>query len=62
MKKLFFALFAVGLLAGCTAESLDEYENYSVDKTKIQRPGSQGIYMDEVDKDKIRRPGSQGND
>ncbi len=62
MRKLFFTVLAIGLLAGCTAESLDEYENYNVDKTKIERPGSQGIYMEEVDKDKIQRPGSQGSD
>lgn len=62
MKNVFFSLFAIALLTSCTAESLDEYENYSVDKRKIERPGSQGISMEEVDKNKIRRPGSQGGD
>ncbi len=62
MKNLFFALLSIFLLAGCTADSLEDYEKYNVDKTKIQRPGSQGIYMEEADKDKIRRPGSQGDD
>lgn len=62
MKKVFFALFAIALLTGCTAESLEDYEKYNVDKTKIERPGSQGIHMEEVDKDKVRRPGTQGDD
>jgi hypothetical protein len=62
MKNLFFALFSIVLLAGCTAESLEDYEKYNVDKTKIQRPGSQGISMEDVDKNKIRRPGSQDDD
>ncbi|CAN5286071.1 hypothetical protein BH23BAC2_BH23BAC2_17230 [soil metagenome] len=62
MKNVFLALFTGALLTGCTADSLENYETYNVDKTKIQRPGSQGVYMEEVDKDKIRRPGSQGDD
>lgn len=64
MKNVFFALFSIALLTGCTADSLEDYDQFNVDRTKIQRPGtqgSQGIYMEEVDKDKIRRPGSQGN-
>ncbi len=61
MKKLIFCLFAVVLLAGCTTDTLEDYESYNVDKTEVQRPGSQGIHMEEVDKDKIRRPGSQGD-
>lgn len=61
MKNVFFALFSIALLTGCTADSFEDYDQFNVDRTKIQRPGSQGIYMEEVDKDKIRRPGSQGN-
>ncbi len=61
MKKLIFGLFAMVFFAGCTADTLEDYENYNIDKTKVQRPGSQGIYMEEVDKDKVRRPGSQGD-
>lgn len=60
MKNLFFALLGVFLLSGCTAEPLENYEDQNVDKTKIERPGSQGINMDEIDKDKVQRPGSQG--
>ncbi len=62
MKNVFLALFSVALFIGCTTDSLEDYEQYNVDRTKIQRPGTQGVYMEEVDKDKIRRPGSQGND
>ncbi len=62
MKNVIFALFSIVILTGCTADSLENYEQYNIDRTKIQRPGTQGIYMEEVDKDKIRRPGSQGND
>lgn len=61
MKKLVFILLGCALLTGCTAEPLESYENQTVDKTKIERPGSQGIYMEEIDKDKVQRPGSQGN-
>lgn len=60
MKRVFFILFAGALLSGCSAESLEDHNIYEVDKTKIQRPGSQGIMMEEVDKTKIERPGSQG--
>ncbi len=60
MKKVFFILFAAALLTGCSAESIEELEVFQVDKTKIERPGSQGIIMEEVDKTKIERPGSQG--
>lgn len=61
MKNVIFALFTIGLFTSCTVDSLEDYEEYNVDKKKIQRPGSQGIYMEEVDKHKIQRPGSQGN-
>lgn len=60
MKKLFFCFLGCALLTGCTAESLENYESQTVDKTKIERPGSQGIYMEEIDKDKVQRPGTQG--
>lgn len=53
MKKLLFSLFSIALLTGCTAESLDDYEKYNVDKTKIQRPGSQGIHLEEVEDNKV---------
>lgn len=62
MKELILCFFALALLAGCTAESLEDYENKTIDKTKVERPGTQGIYMEEVDKDKVQRPGSQGDD
>lgn len=42
MRKVFFTLFAAALLIGCSAESIENLEVYEVDKTKIQRPGSQG--------------------
>ncbi len=61
MKTFFYTLLGAVLLTGCTAESIDEYENYAIDKTKIERPGTQGVDMDEIDKNKIQRPGSQGN-
>lgn len=61
MKNVILALFTIGLFASCTVDSLEDYEEYNVDKKKIERPGSQGIYMDEVDKNKVQRPGSQGN-
>ncbi len=60
MKKVILPLFAAALLIGCSAESIEDLQVYEVDKTKIQRPGSQGIVMEEVDKTKIERPGSQG--
>lgn len=61
MKNVFFALFTIILMAGCTADSLDEYENNNQQQfTEV--PDSNGIYMEEIDKDKIRRPGSQGDD
>ena len=53
MKNLFLALFSISLLASCTAESLEDYEKYNVDKTKIQRPGSQGIHLDKVETNQI---------
>lgn len=62
MKKFVFCLMCTALLIGCTADPIEDYESQNVDKTKIQRPGSQGIYMDEIDKDKVQRPGSQGGD
>ena len=61
MKKIFFALLGVALFTGCTAESIEDYETNTIDKTKIERPGTQGVNMDEIDKDKVQRPGSQGN-
>lgn len=61
MKNLFIALFAIALFASCTADSLEDYDAYQVDKTKIVRPGSQDdTTAEEVDKDKVQRPGSQG--
>ena len=59
MKKLFFALFVTSVLASCSVESFDDYENYNVDRKKIERPGTQAVDMAEVDKHKVRRPGSQ---
>lgn len=60
MKKIVFCFMSAVLLIGCTVDPIEDYESQNVDKTKIQRPGSQGINMDEIDKDKVQRPGSQG--
>lgn len=57
MKNLFKALFALLLLASCTAEPID-HENFNTNP-QLQTPATNGIYMEEVDKDKIQRPGSQ---
>ena len=61
MKNYVIALFAILLLAACTAEPIDEYENINAN-TSLGAPDSNGIYMEEIDKDKVQRPGSQSGD
>lgn len=60
MKNLPIALFALVLLASCTAEPIEEYENFD-SKPHFETPDSNGLYMEEIDKDKVQRPGSQGD-
>lgn len=60
MKNLLKVLFVLLLLASCTAEPIEDNENFN-SNPQLQTPDSNGIYMEEIDKDKVQRPGSQGD-